>query len=134
MSNTVVKTTSKSTQRVQLICACGCERAFYRYKSKIYSDVNFISRSHAGAYLTDQNLQAKAGIHSALVREYLKTFAERRYRSIGTLRARILPFFAFLNQIGIDKITDVTSTTITDFKKWGGGRTVSRTPPVIPPR
>lgn len=118
MDSIEVRSTAKYGKKVELTCHCGCGTTFRRYRNKICSGSNYLSRQHQGEHKSRKHLEDQCGRHLPMVIEYLEGAAKERYRCTTAARNLISPFFRYLCQQGIESIQQVMPAMITAFQTW----------------
>jgi integrase len=117
MEAVATKGVSERTKKILLTCDCECGTEFKRYK-KYVRRRNFLNPQHLGAKTLKDTTEAQCGPYTGLFLDYYLGFASRHYRTLGTVRARLRPFFLFLNEKGQLDLATVDTATVTAFRHW----------------
>jgi len=105
---------------------------FLRYRHKVKSQFVYLNNRHYNDHVSEVRLREMCGVHLPVFKTYLDTWAKENYRSLHQVRVRIPPFFAFLNEVGISSLAEVTEGTVTAFVTWAYGKYRSATHDLSP--
>jgi integrase/recombinase XerC len=108
----------RTKRQEHVLCACGCGEHVQHRVRKALHGLAYVSKAHQGRHEQELFFEQAFGRFRPVIEEYLSSFVALHYRAPKTVRSSLARFFRYLNEVGIESLSEVDCNTVTQFLIW----------------